>query len=458
MPATLKDQFAYEAVAVQWRDEALLAALARFEAALALAEADCGLVPAGAARAIAATCDRIARDPAAAGLDPGHLAAAARHAGTLAIAFVKALTAAVAAEDAEAARWVHFGATSQDLADTALALQAAASRKPLLARLQQAGDALATLADAHRGTMMTGRTLLQPATPIPFGWKAAGWLAPLARCRMRLAQALDEACVLQLGGACGTRAALAGGGDAVAAAMALRLGLADPATSWHGARDTVARLGTELAVLAGAMARIGRDVSLLMQAEVAEAFEPSGDGRGGSSAMPHKRNPVGSMLALQAGHQAPGLAAVLLGQQAGEHERGLGTWQADWTTLGSLFDAAGSATDAMASVLLGLRIDPGAMHRNLERTRGFVHAEAITVALSAHLGKPAAQAMMERLCSDAIDRGESLDAALREAVARDAQLARALPPQVLERLFDPAHARGDADAMVDRVLAQWRTR
>jgi 3-carboxy-cis,cis-muconate cycloisomerase len=364
----------------------------------------------------------------------------------------------VAADDPQAACWIHVGATSQDLADTALALQSAAAREPLLARLQQAGDALAALADAHRTTMMTGRTLLQPATPIPFGWKVAGWLAPVTRGRARLAQALDDACVLQLGGAAGTRAALAGRGDAVATAMAARLGLADPATSWHGARDGVARLGAELALLAGAMARIGRDLSLLMQAEVAEAFEPSGDGRGGSSAMPHKRNPVGSMLALQAGHRAPGLAATLLGQQAGEHERGLGTWQADWWTLGALFDAAGSGVDAIVTVLQGLRVDPEAMRRNLERSQGFVFAEAVTVELSRARGRQAAQAAMERICRDAIDRGETLESALRRESAVDDGLARALPAQAMARLFDPANHRGDADAMIDRVLLQWRTR
>jgi 3-carboxy-cis,cis-muconate cycloisomerase len=458
MSRSLKDQFTFDAVASAWRDAALLAAHARFEAALALAQAECGLVPAQAARSIAATCVRIAEDPAAAGLDAGLLASAARDAGTLAIPFVRALTAAVAAGDPEAARWVHLGATSQDLADTTLALQAAAARGPLLERLQQAGDALAALADAHRATMMVGRTLLQPATPIPFGWKAAGWLAPLTRSRVRLSQAFDDACVLQFGGASGTRAALGGRGDAVAAAMASRLGLADPASSWHGARDGVARLGAELALLAGAMARIGRDLSLLMQAEVGEAFEPSGDGRGGSSAMPHKRNPVGSMLALQAGLRAPGMAATLLGQQAGEHERGLGTWQADAWTLGALFDAAGSAVDAIATVLPGLRIDANAMRRNLDATQGFVYAEAVTVELSRALGKPAAQAAMERICRDAIDGGESLDTALRQACAADPALARALPATVLAGLFDPSRHGGDAGAMIDRVLAGWRAR
>jgi 3-carboxy-cis,cis-muconate cycloisomerase len=454
MAPALKDQFTCIAVSEHWSDAALLAALARFEAALALAEADAGLVPQQAAAAIAACCERVAADPAS--LDVAALARAARDAGTLAIPFVKALTAIVAADAPQAARWVHVGATSQDLADTALALQSTAAAVPLLGLLDRAGDALAGLAEGHRMTMMTGRTLLQPATPVPFGWKAAGWLAPLVRSRAHLRVALEEARVLQLGGASGTRAALGGRGDAVARTMAARLGLADPATSWHGARDRIARLGTELALACGAAARIGRDVSLLMQAEVGEAFEPVADGRGGSSAMPHKRNPVGSMLALQAAHRASGLATTLLGQQAGEHERGLGTWQADWWTLGGLFDASGSALDAIGTVLQGLRVDAQAMRANLDRGGGFVFAEAVTVALAGELGKPEAQALMERVCRAALDAGLTLDVALAQASAADPRLAAALPPPVLARLFDAAGQSGDAAAMIDRVLAQWR--
>jgi 3-carboxy-cis,cis-muconate cycloisomerase len=455
MSDTLKNVFACEALSDHWTDRALLRAMARFEAALALAQSDSGIVPADAARRIAEVCERVEPDGA---FDPQRLVPAARRAGTLALPFVRALTDAFAAEDAEAARWVHFGATSQDLADTALALQAGATCGPLAALLARVGDALAGIADAHRFTMMTGRTLLQPATPIAFGWKAAGWLAPLVRSRRSLGHAFDEVQVLQFGGATGTRAALGGRGDAVAAAMAARLALAEPAISWHGSRDRIARLGAELALLAGAMARIGRDLSLLMQSEVAEAFEPSGEGRGGSSAMPHKRNPVGSMLALQAGLRAPGLAATLLGQQAGEHERGLGTWQADWWTIGGLVDAAGSGLAAIAEVLEGLQVDPAAMMANLERTQGFVFAEAVTIELAGVLGKPAAQALMERVCRDAANHGRPLRDALAEVLARDATMAEALPLEALDRLFDPAAQTGDSPAMIDRVLAEWQSR
>jgi 3-carboxy-cis,cis-muconate cycloisomerase len=455
MTDTLRGLFAAEPVSRHFSDEALIAAMARFEAALALALADVGLAPRSAADRIAACCDA---------LEPGGpfaaeaLVPAARRAGTLAIPFVRALTDAVARDDPQAARWVHWGATSQDVIDTALALQADAAGRVLLAEIARVGDRLAELADAHRGTMMTARTLLQPAAPVPFGWKAAVWLSPLPRLRRHLGQALEDLRVIQFGGAVGTRAALGGAGDALAAALAARLGLADPGVAWHAPRDRVARLGAELALTAGAFAQVGRDLSLMMQGEVGEAFEPSGEGRGGSSAMPHKRNPVCSMLALQAGLRAPGLAATLLAQQAGEHERGLGTWQADWWTIGGLFECAGSAAAAIGEALEGLRVDAAAMLANLRRTRGFVHAEAVTVALAGVLGKPRAHALMEQVCRDAIDRGVDLAQALDAVLQADPSLAAAVSPEARARLFDPASQRGDADAMIDRALAAWRAR
>jgi 3-carboxy-cis,cis-muconate cycloisomerase len=468
MSDALRGIFASDAVSRHFDDAALLASMARFEAALVAAQADVGLAPRAAADCIAAVCARIGRrdgpatTPDAAPAPPldalagAVLVPAARRAGSLAIPFVRALTDSVAAADPQAARWVHAGATSQDVIDTALALQAGAAGVELQALIARAGDRLAALADTHRDTMMSARTLLQPATPIPFGWKAACWLAPLPRLRARLATALEDARVLQFGGAGGTRAALQGRGDAVAAALAARLGLVDPEISWHGSRDRVARLGAELALAAGAMARIGRDLSLLMQGEVGEAFEPGGTGRGGSSAMPHKRNPVAAMLALQAGLRAPGLAATLLAEQPGEHERGLGTWQADWWTLGALFECAGSATEAIGEAIDGLRVVPAAMLENLSRTHGFVYAEAVTVALSATLGRPAAHALMERVCGAAIDAGVPLADALAREIAGDAALARALPADTLPRLFDPMLQQGDAAAMIDRTLRAWR--
>jgi 3-carboxy-cis,cis-muconate cycloisomerase len=435
-------------------DHSLLAAMLRFEAGLAIAQAGCGVIDASAARVIAAVCERLAAQPQALddALDTGSLGEAARHAGTLAIPFVARLTRAVAGEDARAAGFVHLGATSQDVVDTATMLQARAAAAALDDELLQLGDALAALAQAHRATPITGRTLLQAAVPVSFGWKAAGWLDQLSRARSLLARTVDEQAVLQFGGAAGTLASLGDAAPRVARALASELSLPLPATSWHSARDRIARIGTELAMTTGACARIGRDVSLMMQTEVGEVFEPAAEGRGGSSAMPHKRNPVGSMLALEAALRTPSLAATLMGSLVSEHERGLGSWQHAAFVLADLFAAAASAAGAMLEVVRGLRVDTRAMHDNLARGAGFVHAEKISHALSASLGREAAQARVAQACQRAARDG----IALRQALAADPVVGQTLDAARLDSLFDPSENLQAAAMMLDAVLAQWQ--
>jgi 3-carboxy-cis,cis-muconate cycloisomerase len=294
--------------------------MARFEGALARASARAGVVPAAEADVIAHVCECARFDSAA-------LARAARRAGTLAIPFVQRLTGEVAALSPQAARYVHFGATSQDVIDTAVVLCAGNAARRIEELSRRSGDAAAQLAQRHARTPTVARTLLQPALPVPFGWKAAVWLSLITRSYTGFRAAASEARVLQLGGAGGTLSAFADRGDAVASALADELALAKPSITWHSARDRFARLGVEAAILAGTAGKIARDVSLLMQPEVGEVSEPAGAGRGGSSSMPHKRNPAGSLLALEAAQRAPGLAATLLAQLAPEHERGLGQWQ-----------------------------------------------------------------------------------------------------------------------------------
>jgi 3-carboxy-cis,cis-muconate cycloisomerase len=349
--------FADEVCAGLLSDEKLLAAMARFEGALARAAARHGLLPAAHAEIISRVCDGAQFDATA-------LARAGR-AGTLAIPFVKQLTAQVAAVSAEAARHVHAGATSQDVIDTAavLCLKPACAR--VVALTAQLGDAAAGLARRHARTPTAARTLLQPALPVTFGWKAAVWLSMLARSLAGTRRAAADACVLQFGGPSGTLSSFGERGEAVMAALAQELELPASLVPWHSARDRFARLGAELAILAGAAGKIGRDVSLLMQPEVGEAAEAAKAGRGGSSSMPHKRNPALSVLALEAAQRAPGLAATLLGQLTPEHERGLGQWQSQWFTLRELVCAASSASAAMADVLGELEVDEAAMRRNL---------------------------------------------------------------------------------------------
>jgi 3-carboxy-cis,cis-muconate cycloisomerase len=421
--------FADERCAQALSDEQYLAAMARFEAALARAGAEAGLFAGAHAEVIARVCSQTA-------FDAGQLARDARLAGTLAIPFVKALTAQVAGVSAEAARYVHFGATSQDVIDSAAALCLLRASERIDALAVALGDAAAALARTHGNTATVARTLLQPAAPVPFGWKAAMWLAPLARSVPHFRHAVREACVLQLGGAAGTLAAFAQRGASVRAAMARGLALHE-APTWHSARDAFARLGAEMAVLTGLAAKVGRDVSLLMQPEIAELSEPAGAGRGGSSSMPHKRNPSGCLLALEAATRAPALAATLLGELAPEHERGIGQWQGQWFTLRQLALAASSALAAMAEVTSALQVDTRAMRANLERSNGLVFSEALSLALS----RPVA----DRLVAQAVSEGRGL----RE-VARGT-----LDEAALQALFDPQQAFGSAGAMSEQVLADW---
>ena len=400
--------------------------MARFEGALARAGARAGLFPAEHAETIAVACQRASFDVPA-------LAREARNAGTLTIPFVAALRKQI---PGDAARFLHFGATSQDVSDTGLALclKTASERTSAVAR--ELGDALAVLAQRHSGTPMVGRTLLQPAAPIPFGWKVAMWLAPLTRSVPHYRRAAAEAAVLQFGGATGTLSALGGKGDAIATELASELGLSK-AVTWHSARDAFARFGGETAILAGIAAKIAGDISLAMQPEVGELMEPGLPGRGGSSAMPHKRNPAGCLLALEAGRRAPGLASTLFNQLQAEQERGIGQWQSQFITLRELVCAGASALASMAEVVKELQVNEQAMRDNLERTQGLVFSEALSLRLS--------RAEADQLVEQAVREKKHL----REVVAGKLSAAEA------GQLFDVKHSYGAAPAMVERVLADW---
>jgi len=439
----LQHAFWDEACAEALSDARLLAAMARFEGALAKASVSAGLVPADAA-------ETIARVAAQAKFDADAIGKAARRSATLTIPFVKSLTEQVAAVSADAARYVHYGATSQDVVDTGVVLCLLPASERLLSLAKRVGDAAAVLAKRHANTPMVARTLLQPAVPVSFGWKAAVWLSGIAHGCAGFSQAALQVRKLQFGGAGGTLSSYGTQGEAIASALAAELGLARAAISWHSVRDDFARLGAEAALLAGATGKIARDVSLLMQAEIGEVAEPSGAGRGGSSAMPHKRNPVGCVAALEAAQRAPHLAAMLLSQLSPEHERGLGHWQGQWFTLRDLLCSTASALAAMAEVLEGLTVDEQAMRTNLERLRGLVYSENVSVALSRTLGKQAAHALTEKLCETALREGKTLAEVLRADAA-----GRSMSAQDLDALFDPQNCLGSAPAMIERALAEW---
>jgi 3-carboxy-cis,cis-muconate cycloisomerase len=442
--SALQHAFWDEDCATLLSDAALLAAMARFEGALAKASVGAGFVAADAA-------DTIAKVAARATFDAAAIGKAARRSATLTIPLVKSLTEQVAADSAEAARYVHFGATSQDVMDTGTVLCLEPAARHVLSLSGRLGNAAAGLARRHAKTPMTARTLLQPAIPVSFGWKAAVWLSMVTRAHTRFRAASEDIRVLQFGGAGGTLSAYGAHGDSIADALAASLGLVRAPITWHSARDGFARLGAEAAILAGAAGKIARDVSLMMQPEVGEVSEPSGAGRGGSSAMPHKRNPVGCVAALEAAQRLPHLAAVLMSQLEPEHERGLGQWQGQWFTLRDLLCSAASALAAMAEVLEGLEVNERAMLANLERSRGLVYSENVSVRLSRSLGKQAAHALTEKLCETTVREGKTL----LEAARADPQVTKAISGTELEELFDPQRSLGSAAVMIERSLADW---
>jgi len=335
-------------------DPATIAHALAFESTLALAQAETGVIAGEVAQAIVEACATIVIDPTA-------LADEAALAGTLAIPLVARLRAAVGGDAAGA---VHKGATSQDVADTVLMLQTRAAADLVLADLARATVALVDLAACHAEMPAIGRTLLQDALPVAFGLRIAHWMAGIDEAAARLRRDIADHACLQLGGAAGSRAGLMGKGEAIAAHMADNLGLGAGAP-WHARRIGVAAIGTSLAIAIGALGKMARDVSLLSQNAIGEAREPAVAGRGGSSAMAHKRNPTGCQVALSAAIRAPGLAASLLGGMAQEEERGLGGWQAEAPVLADLFLLAAGAAAAMADIAEGLEIDDHAIARNL---------------------------------------------------------------------------------------------
>lgn len=425
-------------------DDAYLRAMAKFEGALALALAESELISAEDASLIARVCDT-------ATFDANDLACKARNAGALAIPFVHALTAQVAAVSPQAARWVHFGATSQDVTDTALVLCLRPAGLRILDLATRTGEAAARLIEVHAATPIMARTLLQPAGPVPFGWKVAVWLSLVLDAYSPFATALRQMQVLQLAGPTGTLASLRGKERAMSEALAKKLGLAPASIAWHSSRGRLARLGSEAAILTGAAGKIGRDISLLMQLEVAEVSEPHAAGRGGSSSLPHKRNPALSLIALEAVQRVPALAATLLGGLAPEHERGLGQWQSQHLTLRSLLCECASAFAAIAEALEGLQVDRHAMLVNLDRTRGLVFSETLSAMLAPTLGKARAHTLTAKLCETAAQEGKHL----REVALADKEVTSSVADEDLARVFTYSAQFGDAPGAIARVLAAW---
>lgn len=415
------------------------------EAALARALAAAGVIPADAVAPIEAACraDR---------LDAEALTAAAASAGNLAIPLVKQLTARVAEHAADAAKYVHWGATSQDIIDSGMVLQLRDALDQIAAGVDALCDVLARQAAAYRDTPMIGRTWLQQALPITLGLKFAQWLDALERHRTRLAQLRTRALALQFGGAAGTLASLGDAAPAVARALASDLSLPLPSVPWHTQRDRVTEAATVLGLLTGTLGKIARDVSLQMQTEVGELAEPSASGKGGSSTMPHKRNPVGCAAALTAAARVPGLVATMLSAMVQEHERALGGWQAEWETLPDIARLCAGALANITEIAAGLDVDTTRLAENLGMTRGLILGEAVMLALGASIGRLRAHELVEHAARKAIASGRTL----REVLGDDPDVTRVLSNEQLDGLFDPARYSGQARQFVDAVLEGYR--
>jgi 3-carboxy-cis,cis-muconate cycloisomerase len=439
--ALLDPLFGSAAMGEVFSDAARIQRMLDFEAALARAEARCGVIPPAVAPAIASKCKADL-------IDANALAAATAVSLNPAIPLVKQLTALVAKDDPEAARFVHWGATSQDANDTGLVLQIRQAFDILEVDLAALCSGLTQLAKKHRSTPIAGRTLMQHALPTTFGAKVAGWLDAINRHRERFAETRARVLVVQFGGAVGTLAALGEKGLQVAEALAAELHLGLPTIPWHAQRDRVAELATTLGLCTGTLGKIARDISLHMQTEIAEVFEPAGEGRGGSSTMPHKRNPVSAAVVLSAAMRVPGLVSTMLSAMVQEDERGLGDWHAEWETLPEIFRLTAGALHQMATIVPHLEVDAERMRRNLDATQGLIFAEGVAMAMGKHIGKSAAHTLVEAASKQARASGKHL----REVLAQDRAVTERLTSAELDRLFVPENYFGVAEELVDRVI------
>jgi 3-carboxy-cis,cis-muconate cycloisomerase len=435
--------FTTAAMRAVFADQARLQRMLDVEAALARAQARLGLVPPAAADEIAAKA-RLER------FDLEAIRRGTELAGYPIVPLVKALSEAC---EGDAGRYVHWGATTQDIVDSELMLQIRDALTLIEADLDAILRRLAELAQQFRDTPMAGRSHLQQALPITFGFKCAVWLSALQRHRRRLETLRGEILVVQFGGAVGTLASLAEDGIAVLAALAEELDLAVPPIAWHVARDGLAEAVCFLGLLTGSLGKLATDVALLMQTEVGEVAEPHKEGRGGSSTMPQKRNPIACEFILAAAKNVRQLVPVMLDAMLQDHERATGPWHAEWLALPQAFALTAGALHHTRALLEGLSVDPAHMRRNLDLTRGMIMAEAVMMALAPALGREGAHHLVAAACQEALETGTDLLEVLRGEPRVSAYLSQAR----LEALLDPERYTGLAGAFVDRVVAQSRS-
>jgi 3-carboxy-cis,cis-muconate cycloisomerase len=434
--------FGSEPMRVLFADRQRLQSMLDVEAALARTQARLGIIPQGAATAIsaAAAVDRVSF---------AEIAASTLVVGYPVVALVKALGAA-AGEDA--ARYVHWGATTQDIIDTALVLQIRAGLDLVERDIVIIARALAERAVRHRGDVMAGRSHLQHALPITFGYKCAVWLAPLLDAIERLRQLRPRVLRVQFGGAVGTLASLGTNGRAVTVGLAQEIGLAAPDAPWHVDRAGLVETASFLGLVCGSLGKLATDIILLMQTEIGEVFEPHQTGRGSSSTMPQKRNPIASEYIIAAARGVHALVPLLFGAMAQDHERATGPWQSEQLALPQIFVLTSGALAHAKTLAEGMTVDTERMRRNLDSTGGLILAEAVMMALAEKIGRVAAHDAVEHACARAIEARRSLG----DVLAEDAGITAHLDPPTLARLADPANYVGEADAIVDRVVGRAR--
>jgi 3-carboxy-cis,cis-muconate cycloisomerase len=383
-------------------------------------------------------------------VDMGALLLAAKDAGNVAIPFVRQLTAAVMARSEAAARSVHLGATSQDVLDTALVLQMREALNLLQAALAGLDEALLDQVRRHRDTVMQGRTWLQPGPPVTLGLKLAGILVALRRDQERIRAEANRVLVIQFGGAVGTLASLGTAGGAISAELARLLDLAEPELPWHTQRDNLVAMVQVLAILTGTLAKFGRDIALLMQAEVSEVSEGAHEGRGGSSTMPHKHNPVASAALIAIHAKMPGLAATMLHAMPQEHERGLGLWQAEWDTVPEAFRLASASLAYALEIAEGLKVDVARMQANMQALLGLPLSEAVSVALASRLGRVAAHDLLRR----AVDRALTEKRGLSDVLKQMPEVKAHLTDAEIDALLDARNYLGSTQRFITRVLGE----
>jgi 3-carboxy-cis,cis-muconate cycloisomerase len=429
-------------------DQAWLQAMLDVEAALARALERAGLAAHGAGAAVTAAAR-------AEFFDVGALGRQAALTGNPVSALVRTLTGLLPAESADAASAIHRGATSQDIIDTAAMLLSAKALDVIGGDLSAAAESAASLAQAHADAVMAGRTLLQQAVPVTFGLVAAGWLTGIDQARQDLRRIRDSRLAVQFGGAAGTLASLGEAGPAVAALLAAELGLAVPVLPWHTERSRIGAIAAAATCACAVLGKVARDVTLLAQSEVAEVSEgQAGDGRGGSSTMPHKRNPVAAVVILGCTRRAPGLLATLAASAEQEHQRAAGAWHAEWEPLTDLLRLTGSAASLAAGLLAGLRVDTARMRANLDAAGGLPLAEHVAALLSPAIGRLAAQDLVAEASAAAAADRSGLRAALLHDPAVAARLrAAGIGPDQIDAALDPAGYLGATGEFIRQALA-----